>query len=88
MRSPLTWHKPSGYQPLDLPQYNCELIAYGRIGSPVFIDTNDFPCCFEALRREHSRKPDYFYDLVRPVTGGPRIEIRAREARGICPIRK
>ena len=44
----------------------------------VFIDTKDFACCFEAPRREHSRKP-IFYETIKRVTGGSRIDVFARE---------
>lgn len=77
----MVWHKAGGFQPFGLPQYNCEFIIYARRGAPVFTTTKDFMCCFDAPRREHSRKPDLFYDVVRRVTGGSRVDIFAREKR-------
>ena len=75
------WHKNGGFQPVGLPQFNCEFVLLARKGGQPFIETKQFFTCFNAPRREHSRKPDEFYDVVKRVCPEPRIDIFSREDR-------
>jgi N6-adenosine-specific RNA methylase IME4 len=70
-----TWHKNGGYQHEGLPQFNCEFAIYAVKGNPEFIDTNDFKLCFNAEIPEQYVKPIEFYEMVKRVTAGRRLEM-------------
>lgn len=75
----MTWVKNVGFTPYSW-MYSTEHVLFCRKGSLDLLQ-NGRRLDFHASRREHSRKPDEFYDLVRECSPGPRIDIFSREKR-------
>lgn len=75
----LTWVKNVGFTPFSW-MYSTEHILFGRIGSLELLKKGE-RLDFKAKVREHSRKPDEFYELVRKVSPSPRIDFFSREKR-------
>lgn len=75
----MTWVKNVGPTPFSW-MYTTEHVLFCSKGSlPLLAIGRRLD--FVAKGREHSRKPDVFYDLVREVSPGPRIDVFSREKR-------
>jgi N6-adenosine-specific RNA methylase IME4 len=56
-----------------------ETVLLGTVGEPPCFS---LPSCFDGVRREHSRKPDEFYQMIADGTPGlRRADVFAREPR-------
>lgn len=74
----LTWRKNVGFTPYSF-MYSTEHVVFARQGSLDLL-VKGRRLDFDAKVREHSRKPDEFYELVRDVSPGPRLDMFARGA--------
>ena len=74
-RFTMVWHKPGGIQIWNYPQFNGEFVVVGTKGKYKFTSCKAFNVVFNAPRAGHSVKPEEFYDLLKRVTDGPRIDI-------------
>jgi len=58
----------------------CEFCLVGIKGKPIWNNTK-WRDIIKESRREHSRKPDAFYEMVEDITAGRRLEFFSREQR-------
>jgi len=75
----LTWIKNVGMTPFSW-MYSTEHCLFGRKGNLPLLQMGK-RLDFNAKVREHSRKPEIFYELVKEVSPEPRIDIFSREKR-------
>lgn len=73
----LTWAKNVGFTPFSW-MYSTEHCLFGRYANLPLLKLGK-RLDFQAKVREHSRKPQEFYDLIREVSPEPRIDIFSRE---------
>lgn len=76
----MTWVKNVGFTPFSW-MYSTEHVLFGTFGSLPLLKKG-IRLDFNAKVREHSRKPDEFYDIVKRVSPEPRVDIFSREKRG------
>lgn len=65
----------------DLVRMQCEFCLIGIKGKPVFKDEHGIRDIIREPRREHSRKPDAFYQLVDSLCVGNKLDYFSREQR-------
>ena len=75
----MTWVKPTGMTPFSW-MYNTEHVLFGRIGS-LKLEKLGIKLAFNEKSREHSRKPDVFYNIVKQASPEPRLDMFSRESR-------
>lgn len=75
----MTWVKNVGFTPFSW-MYSTEHVLYGTVGNIPLL-RKGIRLDFNAKVREHSRKPDEFYDIVKRVSVEPRVDIFSREKR-------
>lgn len=75
----MTWVKNVGFTPFSW-MYSTEHCLFGHIGALPLLKLG-MRLDFQAKVREHSRKPDEFYNLVRQASPEPRLDMFSREKR-------
>ena len=79
-RSMLVWDKEKIGMG-DLIRMQCEFCLIGIKGKPVFRDNHSIRDIIHEPRREHSRKPEQFYQLVNDLCVGKKLDYFSREKR-------
>lgn len=73
----MTWVKNVGFTPYSWMR-STEHVLFCRKGN-LQLERVGLRLDFQAKVREHSRKPEVFYELIKQVSSGPRIDVFSRE---------
>ena len=73
----ITWYKTTGPTAHGV-HYNTELAMFGYRGKMLTDKHHPISLLIQEKSRQHSRKPDRFYAMLRQSTPAPRIDIFAR----------
>ena len=73
----MTWYKTTGPAGTGW-HYNTELVVFGYRGKNQLSRHSPISTHIAERARQHSRKPDRFYEILAKCTPGPRIDIFAR----------
>lgn len=65
----------------NLFRMRCEFCLVGIKGKPIFRDVHNLEDIIEEKRREHSRKPEGFYDMVNTLCVGRKLDYFSRTQR-------
>ena len=65
----------------NLFRMRCEFCLVGIKGKPIFRDVHNLEDIIEEKRREHSRKPEGFYELVNTLCVGRKLDYFSRSQR-------
>ncbi len=65
----------------NLIRMQCEFCLVALKGKPIFKDVHNVRDLIEEARREHSRKPDAFYQLVDELCAGRKLDYFSRQHR-------
>jgi N6-adenosine-specific RNA methylase IME4 len=76
--APIVWVKPSGCGNYFI--HRTQILLFGYRGK-LRMEKRYLPNVIEAPARRHSQKPDQAYQLIESVSGGPRVELFARQTR-------
>lgn len=74
----ITWAKKGGFTNFGFFR-NTEFLLFAYCGKILIKqDGKAFPAIYEESKKEHSRKPDFFREMIKEKTTGKRIELFAR----------